>query len=86
MDVKQKPDLSNYTEEEILVTLVERNALFVCQCGCCYEDELLYDLHRASHAAFEPLMCDRCGHVSDNYADFNKHFSCRSARTANTSS
>lgn len=73
MSQKEESDLSGFSEEEILVTLVERNALFICECGCCYQDETLYDLHRSVHSGFDPLICVSCGYVARNFEDFNKH-------------
>ena len=72
--LREEPSLGDYTDEEILAKLLERNATFVCKCGIIFRDQTLFYLHRGTHSSKNPYECSFCGHVASDWYDFTSHF------------
>lgn len=66
--------LSQFTNEQILANLSQRQAAFVCTCGAVFRNRALFYMHRSCHAPANPHQCSFCGYVAANWYSFQAHF------------
>jgi len=66
--------LTNFSDEQILTNLSQRQAVYVCTCGAVFRDRALFYMHRSCHATGDSQKCSFCGYVAPNWFDFQAHF------------
>jgi len=66
--------LDNFSDEQILTNLSQRQMAFVCTCGAVFRDRALFYMHRSCHATGDSQKCSFCGYVAPNWFDFQAHF------------
>jgi len=77
--------LTNFSDEQILTNLSQRQAVFVCTCGAVFRDRALFYMHRSCHATGDCRKCSFCGYVAPNWFDFQAHFFNHKQTTDNKS-
>ena len=60
-----------YTKE-LFRELEGRGAIYTCECGVVTKDQVLYMIHRGSHAR-DKKQCTDCGLVAETWTEFHTH-------------
>jgi hypothetical protein len=70
---KEKDDLDEFSNEELLLTLLDRNACFTCICGMMFKDLEMLCLHKRIHDPLDATYCSYCSRRFKTWKDFLEH-------------
>lgn len=70
---KEKNDLDEFSNEELLLTLLDRNACFTCICGMMFKDLEMLCLHKRIHDPLDATYCSYCSQRFKTWKEFLEH-------------